>query len=166
MKKILQIGLPILLSISGLLWLQPTQADCSKQKRAKTKYCFAQSANEAKLSRKSNDTFTLTLKGVNPYVTYFSERPKRKVGYMSTKGFVKYWKYESPQSFKYDPPNADVSGVQIGKTSNFVLELTNPKYDYKSRTLTYTAKPLGHKITTGTLSHVTLFIDDVCLSCW
>ena len=67
------------------------------------------------------------------------------------------------------------TATQIGfysdhKLINFVVELTDPHYDAKSKTLTYIAKPLkGSEIPTInslTLHHVYLFIDDVCLSCW
>ena len=46
---------------------------------------------------------TLTLKGVNPSTLYFSDRPERVVGHMTTGEFVADWA-TGPNSFAEDPP--------------------------------------------------------------
>jgi hypothetical protein len=53
----------------------------------------------------SSDGTTLTLNQVTPSTLYFSDRPKRIVGHMTTSDFVDLWD-EGDNSFEEDPPNA------------------------------------------------------------
>ena len=57
----------------------------------------------------TSDGTTLTMSGVTPSTLYFSDRPQRVVGHMSTADFVELWG-EGENSFQEDPPNA-VLGV-------------------------------------------------------
>ena len=143
----------------------------------KENYLFVQSASKVKIEVVKGHThlYKVTLKNVSPYVTYFADRPYRNTNTMSTEKFVELWHKQKGDSFLQNPPNADLVATQIGfysdhKLINFVVELTDPHYDAKSKTLTYIAKPLkGSEVPTInslTLHHVYLFIDDVCLSCW
>ena len=52
-----------------------------------------------------SDGQTLTLRGITPSTLYFSDRPKRVVGHMSTADFVDLWAI-GDNSFETDPPNA------------------------------------------------------------
>ena len=56
-----------------------------------------------------SDGQTLTLRGITPSTLFFSDRPKRVVGHMSTDDFVDLWAI-GDNSFATDPPNA-VLGV-------------------------------------------------------
>ena len=56
---------------------------------------------------------TLTLQDVSPSTLYFSDRPERVVGHMTTGQFVEQWA-EGPNSFPEDPPNAVLSYVEVG----------------------------------------------------
>lgn len=53
----------------------------------------------------TSDGATLTLEGVTPATLYFSDRPQRVVGHMTTADFVELWG-EGDNSFEADPPNA------------------------------------------------------------
>ena len=53
----------------------------------------------------TSDQTTLTLQDVAPSTLYFSDRPERVVGHMTTEQFVEQWT-EGPNSFFEDPPNA------------------------------------------------------------
>jgi hypothetical protein len=50
-----------------------------------------------------SDAGTLTLRGVTPSTLYFSDRPQRVVGHMSTADFVDLWAI-GENSFEADPP--------------------------------------------------------------
>lgn len=147
------------------------------QKTDAPTYLFVQIAKKAKIeiNKTQKNTYTVTLKHVSPYVTYFSERPKRTANTMPMEQFLKLWTSKNSDSFAANAPNADFNAVQMGllspdKPLNVVLELSQPVYDKKAETLTYTAKPLEGNTAllpdSATLDHVVLFIDDACLSCW
>ncbi len=58
----------------------------------------------------TSDQTTLTLQDVSPSTLYFSDRPERVVGHLTTEQFVAQWT-EGPNSFAEDPPNAVLSYV-------------------------------------------------------
>ena len=62
----------------------------------------------------TSDQTTLTLQDVAPSTLYFSDRPERVVGHMTTEQFVEQWS-EGPNSFLEDPPNAVLSYVGAGE---------------------------------------------------
>lgn len=184
MQQKLRFSMPILLGLYCIVALLSAPAVNAHYKGVlnKADYCFIQSAEELTItvdkSTGKKGVFKLTLTQVHPYLTYFSDRPDRVIGKMSTKEFLKLWTRTGPNNFQNDPPNASVTGLKDGflsadKSLNFVFKLSNPQYDPQTHILTYTATPLNdqHKSallpqSVVTLQHVTLFIDDVCLSCW
>ena len=56
---------------------------------------------------------TLTLRGITPSTLYFSDRPQRVVGHMTTADFVDLWG-AGDNSFEADPPNAVLSFLEPG----------------------------------------------------
>jgi hypothetical protein len=56
---------------------------------------------------------TLTLRGITPSTLYFSDRPQRVVGHMTTADFVDLWG-AGDNSFESDPPNAVLSFLEPG----------------------------------------------------
>lgn len=157
---------------------QGAWASQKNDRKQNTNYLFVQSAQEAKIERdeKSPHLYRVTLKNVSPYVTYFSDRPARKTNTMGIEKFVRFWGKKLSNGFSQNPPNADLVAIPESKKGilkdnavNFVVQLTNPSYDKKSKTLTYMAKPLQGSMQpngTTTFHHIFLFVDDVCLSCW
>ncbi len=77
---------------------------------------------------------TLTLEGVNPSVTFFSDRPYRIAGHVLIPGFIQLWD-EGGDSFKDDPPNANISILEGGKVKSAVVEIADPQF--KNNQLTY-----------------------------
>jgi len=105
----------------------------------------------------TSDGGTVTLQGVTPSTLYFSDRPQRIVGHMTTADFVDLWG-EGDNSFATDPPNAVVSFVEAGADvpTDAVVVITNPVLD--GGQLSYSIEVLeGTVPSTG--GPVTLFID-------
>lgn len=165
-----------LLFLTSLPFSTATATDAiqSKQPIDTTQYLLIQHGTKATIEHKTGEkTFTIVLQDVAPYVAYVSDRPNRKTGTMPIQEFLQFWKQNGSRSFKSDPPNAYFNAIEMGTSASegikdFSIELTNPQYDSQTKTLRYTALPLaGAKIpSAGILNYITLFIDDVCLSCW
>lgn len=97
----------------------------------------------------------LTMKGVTADTLYFSDRPERITGRITTKKFVDNWA-SGNDSFKEDPPNAVLSILGEGATVDIVVELKNPRLDGDN--LVYDVSVLdGDNAVKGTQS--ALFID-------
>ena len=67
----------------------------------------------------------LTLNGLAPNTLYFSDRPDRVVGHVTSQEFLDGWD-EGPDSFAENPPNADLSILGEDDITNIVVVLTNP----------------------------------------
>jgi hypothetical protein len=105
----------------------------------------------------SSDGTTLTLNGVTPSTLYFSDRPQRVVGHMTTVDFVDLWA-EGDNSFEDDPPNAVLAflepGAQAPEDAVIVIQdphLENGHLSYSIEALEGTVPPHS--------GPVTLFID-------
>lgn len=105
----------------------------------------------------TSDQSSLTLKDVSPSTLYFSDRPERVVGHMTTEQFVEQWT-EGPNSFFEDPPNAVLSYVGTGEDtpSDAVVVLRDPVATGSS--LTYSIEVLDGTVPAES-GAVTLFID-------
>jgi len=101
------------------------------------------------------ETSTLTLEGVSPVTTFFSDRPQRIAGNMTTAGFVPFWS-TGKDSFLSDPPNADVSILEGSTLHQIIAVLRDPVLQDES--LNYTVRLVsGDMPATGT--DVSVFID-------
>jgi hypothetical protein len=92
---------------------------------------FVQNAHGITYDKSKN---ILTLKGVNPSVTFFSDRPYRIAGHVLIPGFIQLWD-EGGDSFKDDPPNANISILEDGQVKSAVVEIADPQF--KNKQLTY-----------------------------
>ena len=74
-----------------------------------------------------SDGATLTLRDVTSSTLFFSDRPQRVVGHMTTTDFVELWG-EGDNSFEADPPNAVLSFVEPGADTptDAVVVITDP----------------------------------------
>src|SRR5664279_2742869 len=90
----------------------------------------------------TSDQQTLTLHGLSPSTLYFSDRPERVVGHMTTEQFVAMWA-TGPNSFREDPPNAVLSYVETGSDvpNDAVVVLRDPVADDDS--ITYSIEILS-----------------------
>ncbi len=79
---------------------------------------------------------TITLKGVGPTTLFFSDRPMRIAGHLTTEEYIQMWG-EGKDSFASDPPNATLSVFQDDrdKLIDVVVKLSNPHL--KGDDLTY-----------------------------
>ncbi len=168
------LSLVLLLSFSSSVLSDP---NTRKVNHKNINYLFVQSAPKLQLEQDTEkpNVYKIILKNVNPDVTYFTERPYRKTYTMPTSEFIQLWEKKNKNSFLYNPPNAAVVATQKkffekDISLNVVMELTEPSYDEKAKTLSYTAKLLEGNMAPNVHSIVFeqafLFIDDVCLSCW
>ncbi len=151
--------------------LQPTQANKN------AKLLFVLSAKHAHITKSTNGIgqYKLTLTGVNHRVISFTDRPMRVTSKVKTKRFIQAW---TNGDFKTNPPNAVMQAIQVKnmhkvKSTNFAVELQNPKYDVSTNTLTFDVTSLkGEKSLLPRVAksdYVALFVDAYgCtgLSCW
>lgn len=163
----------ILLLVAVCPLANATKPNAHPASNSKAEYLMVQSAQSADITHnEKTNTYSVILQNVAPFVAYFSERPDRKAGSMHIDEFLKLWEHKGKNSFGANPPNADLHATELLSSSeavNFPIELTNPVYNSKNKTLTYTAKPLnGANVlpNSAKVQHVLLFIDDVCLTCW
>jgi hypothetical protein len=100
---------------------------------------------------------TLTLTGVSPSTLYFSDRPERVVGHMTTRQFVDEWS-SGDNSFASDPPNAVLSFVGTGEDipDDCVVVLRDPEDLEES--IRYSIEVLEGTVPAST-GACTLFID-------
>jgi hypothetical protein len=121
MKLQTLIAAGLLVVISFVMLSQETRNKPDNADK-KVEMLFVQSTRSATVSNGK-----LTLKGVSPTTVFFSDRPERIAGHVTTDEMIPLWS-EGKDSFLKDPPNATLSSFdKDGKVSNVVLELRNPK---------------------------------------
>ena len=99
----------------------------------------------------------LTLRGITPSTLYFSDRPQRVVGHMTTPDFVELWG-AGENSFETDPPNAVLSFLEPGGEvpEDAVIVIKEPRLG--DGDLSYSIEVLEGAVPAHT-GPVTLFID-------
>lgn len=70
----------------------------------------------------------LTLGGINSATIYFSDRPERIAGHITTDEFVEKWGV-GDDNFKSNPPNATLSILSGPEPQEIVVTITNPRVD-------------------------------------
>ena len=103
------------------------------------------------------DGDTLTLQGITPSTLYFSDRPQRVVGHMTTTDFVDLWD-EGENSFEIDPPNAVLAFLEPGEDApdDAVVVIRHPRLS--DGQLSYSIEVL-EGVLPDRSGPVTLFID-------
>lgn len=123
---------------------------------------FFQSARQGSITQLSKNNYILSIKNSPEYVTYFSNRPVRTSGVITTQNFLSLWKNPKiKNNFIDNPPNAAVVLVsENGKRQNFIAMILNP--GYIEGKLSYQISVQDKKtLTTGNLKHITLFFDNI-----
>jgi hypothetical protein len=100
-------------------------------------------------------TKKLTLNDVSPVTLFFSDRPERIAGNMTTEAFVPFWS-KGKDSFLADPPNADLSILAGNTLEQVVVVLKDPVLEDDS--LTYTIEVVDGNLP-GSGNNVSVFID-------
>jgi len=101
----------------------------------------------------------LTLTGVTPSTLYFSDRPQRVVGHMTTADFVELWGV-GDNSFEADPPNAVLAFLESGDDApvDAVVVIKDPRLS--DGELSYAIDVLEGDVPADS-GPVTLFIDPI-----
>lgn len=86
-------------------------------------FLFVQTAPATSLSGS-----VLRLAGANPHTLYFSDRPERIVGHITTQEFVDMWG-KGTESFKADPPNAVLTVHDAEDPTEVVVVLRDPRIE-------------------------------------
>ena len=115
---------------------------------------FMQSAHGLTTSNGS-----VTFHGLAHATLFFSDRPQRVVGHLSSRKFVDQWG-EGEDSFAEDPPNAVLSFLEDGDTvpEEVTMTISDPHLD--GDTLTYTVDILDGMLPASS-GPCSLFIDPV-----
>ncbi len=85
-------------------------------------------------------SYILTLTGVSPRTVYFSDRPQRSAGTLSTAEFINGWS----ANFGDAPPNAALLFTESGQPGEdaTIGAISDPVYDGETGTLTFRAKEI------------------------
>ena len=115
---------------------------------------FVQSAHGLTTSKGS-----VTFHGLAHATLFFSDRPQRVVGHLSSRKFVDQWG-EGEDSFAEDPPNAVLSFLEDGDMvpEEVTMTISDPQLD--GDTLTYTVDILDGMLPSRS-GPCSLFIDPV-----
>jgi hypothetical protein len=132
--------------------LQSALAQAASTETKQADFLFVQSAKSMTFDKATNK---LTLVGVSPITVFFTDRPERVAGNMTTATFVPFWS-KGKDSFLSDPPNADISLVEGKSLRQVVAVLRDPVL--KGDNLTYTVKVLQGELP-AKAADVSVFID-------
>ena len=126
----------------------------SEESSEEVQFLFVQNASEVAIGKGR-----MSLTGVNPTTIFFSDRPKRIAGHMTTEDFVLDWQEgTSKESFHSKPPNATLSIFDQDEIVNIVVELKNPRFEGSNLVYDINILEEGEKIPSGPAS---LFIDPI-----
>jgi hypothetical protein len=131
----------------------PGETPSASKPEQKVEMLFVQSAKGASLANGK-----LTLHAISPTTVFFSDRPSRIAGHMTTDELIALWG-EGKNSFLKDPPNATLSSfTPDGKVTNAVVELKTPAL--QGEQMTYNVRVLQGKVPEDAQA-ASLFIDVV-----
>lgn len=95
----------------------------AEEKAEMAELLFVQNAHDVTLEKGK-----LTLQKISPTTIFFTDRPKRIAGHMTTKDFVAEWG-AGDNSFAADPPNAAISIFGKDEIVDIVVTLKNPRFE-------------------------------------
>jgi hypothetical protein len=136
------------LAASSLASLKSALAQGSQE----PEFLFVQSAKGMTFDKAASK---VTLTGISPATVFFSDRPDRIAGNMTTAAFIPFWS-KGKDNFASNPPNADISILEGDQLRQVVVVLQDPVL--QGDNLTYTVKILqGDMPAKG--ADVSVFID-------
>jgi hypothetical protein len=142
----------ILKAVAAGSVLATVSASVRAQDEKVVDFLFVQNAKTVSLKNG-----VLTLGGIAGDTLYFSDRPDRIAGRITTAEFVEKWT-KGHDSFKADPPNAVLSVIHDSDAVDVVLVLRDPSLD--GADLNYQVAVLdGAEMVEG--AHASLFIDEI-----
>lgn len=128
---------------------------------------FVMTAPSAQLKPIANTRhqYELTLKGMQPQVTYFTDKPERKTGKTTMAEFLNIWQANALNNRNNQPNVSLVTYARLNQAPLvYVFEIHNPHYDVHTGNMQFTALAIGdHKptIQNHQLNQASLFIDDI-----
>jgi hypothetical protein len=105
---------------ASLFFLTPALAD---ENKGRFQLLYVQNSHDVSVEKGR-----ITLKKISPVTIFFSDRPKRIAGHMTTKDFVDEWG-KGDNSFEADPPNAALSIFGKDEIVDIEVTLMNPRFD-------------------------------------
>ena len=157
------LGLTLSLPANVFAQPSPDQSPKGAQVDEKASFLFVLRADTGVIT-KSNGGYTLTLKGMDDKVLYFSDRPVRKAGFITLTQFMDDWS-KGNDSFKETPPNAAIVHATLypndkGRVQALAVELTNPTKTDNG--WTFDMKVMGGvSVADAVVSGVSVFVDGV-----
>ncbi len=142
-----------LIALASALVVTSPLAGQAEEKKVESKdvqYLFVHNAKDVSFADGK-----MTLKGISATTVFFSDRPERIAGHMTTADFTKNWG-KGKDSFEIDNPNAALAIFSESEPTDIVVELSNPVLEKDS--LTYDIKILEGKIPKAS-GECSLFID-------
>ena len=140
------------LIVLGMLILASSAVAQAEEKSEMAELLFVQNSHDVSLEKGR-----LALKKVGPTTIFFTDRPQRTAGHMTTKDFVDEWS-EGDNSFAADPPNATLSIFGEDEIVDIVVTLKKPRLEGED--LVYDIAVLEEDV--GPISGQTsLFIDPI-----
>ena len=138
-----------------------THTVVSAKSTQKASFLFVLRAHHGVIAKTSGG-YTLTLKGMDDKVLYFSDRPVRKAGFITMTRFMGGWA-KGKDSFKDNPPNAAIVHAALKSNEKGIaqavpLELTNPVRTDNG--WTFHLKNLDGKVSIGNYHGITIFVDN------
>jgi hypothetical protein len=111
-------------------------------------YLFVQTVRGGTFRPAGGGDYILSLAGVDPHALYFTDRPSIDSGVIPQTTLLKALFRRGAS-----PPNAAIDIAGAGRNQDVTaVQLRNPRYDAKSRSLVYRARPL-HDLTDTNLAH-------------
>ena len=158
--------LAIAISFSTLLFSDEI-IDVGDVNSTNSELIYIQQAKVAELLHNPDrlGTYLLKLSGNDKTLVYFSDKPDRVAGTLTLAQFVKTW--QSSTSTQDNQPNAVISYMEFKATTEYgvgadILQLSNPKYDAGTDTVTFVAKPLHeYEIMTGVFENLVIVYDGI-----
>ena len=166
MKLVLIIAITVVCSVSAVLGITMIMESIEKE-NPPVSLLFVQMATSGTFTE-TDDGHLLVLEGINEQTIYYSDRPNRVAGHMSTDELVKKWT-SGDDSFESNPPNTVMAIVEPDGTQNAItIALTKPVYDLEAMQMQYSVYIIADEVDAAnqvdvsfpeTFGDVALFID-------
>lgn len=143
-----------------------TPTKVTTQSKQKVSFLFVLRA-ETGVIAKTDGGYTLTLKGMDDKVLYFSDRPVRRAGFITMTQFMGDW-IKGHDSFQANPPNAAIVHAALrtnekGIAQAIPVELMTPVTTENG--WRFDLKDLQGKISMGSYDGIIVFVDDFSPAC-
>ncbi len=176
--KLILLMLGIFMLGTASAGIPSTQVSPTEKNQGDTEYLFIQTAKIGNMQKvpNQNNTYVITLRETDPWITYFSNVPKRITGFMHIDDFSRLLAAETKTKYKAGL-NSGIIALINSEANNsrekmvrYVLSIKDPQYDPDTQSVTFTAHIVPGIQKNAIPSninfiHASLFIDSICASC-